>query len=92
METVVHVDDGIGRDKKSSEVFAFADAGPSLGLSMRWVSPSRLLIVIKEDPRYVEYQVVKAMGVDISLKYDGRSSAGGIRKLRTSRSSAMTNV
>ncbi len=69
-ETIVHIERGSGREQYSSEVLAVADAGKSLGLSMKWLSPTRLLIVIKEDPRYLEYQVVKTLGVDIALRYD----------------------
>lgn len=37
---------------------------------MKWLSPTHLLIIIKENPRNLQYQVVKTSGVDISLKYD----------------------
>ena len=71
-ETTVRIERGTGRDLYSSEVLAVGDAGQSLGLSMKWLSPTHLLIVIKEDPGKLQEQVVKTSGIDISLKYDNR--------------------
>lgn len=58
-ETTLRIERGAGRDLYSSEVLAVGDGGASLGLSMKWLSPTHLLIVIKEDPSNLQEQVVK---------------------------------
>ncbi|HEV2741501.1 MAG TPA: hypothetical protein VGU66_23295 [Candidatus Elarobacter sp.] len=55
----MRIERGAGRDLYSSEVLAVGDGGASLGLSMKWLSPTHLLIVIKEDPSNLQEQVVK---------------------------------
>ena len=70
VETRVHIERGGSLDLKSIDVLNVEDAGQTLGLTMKWLAPSHLLIVLKDDPHLVDYQVVKASGVQISLRYD----------------------
>ena len=49
-------------------VLAFAEEGRAIGLTMRWDSPSHLLVTYDADPKLLYYQVVKASGVDISVE------------------------
>jgi hypothetical protein len=75
-ETIVHIERGRGVGIDSSEVLAVSDAGATLGLTMKWLAPRHLLIILNDDPKYVYHQLLKASGVDISLRYDD----GGLRR------------
>ena len=66
VDTVVRIERGRDVRRQSSLVLGFADAGKGL-VSMKWLTPTRLLIVLKDDPTSIYYQVVKTSGVDISL-------------------------
>lgn len=56
--------------KQPSEVLAVADGGKYLGLTMKWLTSTHLLIILKDDPVLVHYQVVKTSGIDVSLRHD----------------------
>lgn len=70
VDTVVRIERGAGFSRQSSRVLGVADAGPGLGLTMRWLTPRHLEIVLRDNSDYLYYQVVKTSGVDISLRYD----------------------
>jgi hypothetical protein len=61
----------IERDGRSSFVLGVNDGGKGL-LTMKWLTPHHLLIVVRDDPDYVYYQAIRASGVDISLRYERR--------------------
>ena len=46
----------------------FMNDGASMGLKMNWVTPSHLEVVFKEDPKVLYHQVVRTMGVEISVR------------------------
>jgi hypothetical protein len=74
VETRVHIEGGEGLDRWSSEILGVDDDRQSL--TMKWLTPKHLLIVLRRDTcyrndtDYLHFQVAKTLGVDISLRYD----------------------
>ena len=52
----------------SQRVLSFADGGGSIGLKLRWDSPSHLVATYKAHPDLLYFQVVKTSGLDISVE------------------------
>jgi len=54
--------------RRSEMVLGFMNDGASMGLKINWVTPSHLEVVFKDDPKVLYHQVVRTMGVEISVR------------------------
>ena len=54
--------------RRSMMVLGFADDGASMGLKMSWVTPSHLEVAFSDDPKVLYHQVVRTMGIEISVR------------------------
>jgi len=53
---------------RSEMVLGFMNDGASMGLKMNWITPSHLEVVFRDDPKVLYHQVVRTMGVEISVR------------------------
>jgi len=49
-------------------VLAFAEGGPEIKLRMQWDNAAHLSVTYDADPEILYYQVVKACGIDITVR------------------------
>lgn len=54
--------------RRSEAVLGFANDGASMGLKMNWVTPTHLEVVFRYDPKVLYHQVVRTMGIEISVR------------------------
>jgi hypothetical protein len=52
----------------SERILGFSNDGKSMGLTMKWLTPSHLDVTFKDDPKTLYYQVVKTSGIEISAR------------------------
>jgi hypothetical protein len=70
IDTIVTIERLGGFGSTSSQVLGVSDGGQALRLTMRWITPKHLVIVLNDDPNLVYYQVVKTSGLEVSLRND----------------------
>jgi hypothetical protein len=54
--------------RRSEAVLGFMNDGASMGLKMNWITPSHLEVVFRDDQKVLYHQVVRTMGVEISVR------------------------
>jgi hypothetical protein len=67
VETVVEIKRA-NNSGSPQQVLGFANGGPAMKLRMQWDSPTHLSVVYDDDPKMLNYQVVKIPGIDISVQ------------------------
>jgi hypothetical protein len=54
--------------RRSEAVLGFMNDGASMGLKMNWITSSHLEVVFSDDTKVLYHQVVRTMGVEISVR------------------------
>ena len=54
--------------KTSEMVLGISNDGGSMGLKMRWLTPTHLEVEFRADPGLLYYRVVKTSGIEISVR------------------------
>jgi hypothetical protein len=67
VETIVEIKRA-NNSGSPQQVLGFANGGPDMKLRMRWDGPTHLSVVYDDDPKVLNYQVVKTSGIDVSVQ------------------------